>query len=308
MQVMEYQASYLDLAASEFSDRVRRAYALMGPNCRLCPRQCGADRPAGEAGMCGADHRLFVSSANLHFGEEPPISGDRGSGTIFVTHCNLSCVYCQNYPISQLGNGSETSPDALAGMMMRLQERGAHNINWVTPSHEVAHLLDGLEQAKQRGLNIPIVYNSSGYDSVETLQLLDGIIDIYMPDMRYADGAVSLRYSGAADYPEVNREAVLEMHRQVGDLKMDAEGIARKGLLVRHLVLPGGLAGTETILRFLSEEVSRSTYVSLMSQYFPAYRAVEMEEINRRITPKEYNEAKACLKKYGLTEGWLQEM
>ncbi len=279
---------------------------LMNPECGLCPRQCRARRVEGKKGICGADHRLRVASHNLHFGEEPPISGSRGSGTIFLAHCNLSCVYCQNYPISQLGNGSETDPDELAGFMLSLQKRGAHNINWVTPTHETAHLLEALFMARSRGLVLPVVYNSSGYDSVEVLRLLEGIVDIYMPDMRYAEGEVSLRYSGAVDYPGVNREVVLEMHRQVGDLRLDPRGIARRGLLVRHLVLPGGISGTEKIFRFLSEEVSKKTAVSLMSQYFPAYKAREMDGIDRRIHRDEYEEALRLMKHFGLTEGWRQ--
>lgn len=309
MQTMEHRASYLQLSEQELAERVKRAYDLMRPACRLCPKQCGAECLEGEAGACGADHRLFVSSSNLHHGEEPPISGWKGSGTIFLTHCSLSCLYCQNYPISQLGHGTETGVDDLAGMMVRLQELGAHNINWVTPTHEAAHLLDGLQRARRSGLEIPVVYNSSGYDSLEALKLLDGVVDIYMPDMRYADGGISLKYSGIPDYPDVNQKAILEMHRQVGDLRLDPDGIAVKGLLIRHLVLPGGLAGTEEIMRFISGKVSPDTYISLMSQYFPAYKAPDMDDaISRRITSEEYSTAKGWLKKYGLTQGWLQEM
>jgi putative pyruvate formate lyase activating enzyme len=199
--------------------------------------------------------------------------------------------------------------DELAGMMIRLQELGAHNINWVTPTHEVAHLLDGLQRARRSGLEIPIVYNSSGYDSLEALKLLDGVVDIYMPDMRYADGGISMKYSCVPDYPEVNQKAIPKMHSQVGDLRLDSGGIAVRGLLIRHLVLPGALAGTEQIMRFISEKVSKETYISLMSQYFPAYKAPDMDDvISRRITPEEYNKAKDWLKKYGLTQGWFQEM
>jgi len=302
------RARYCERSDSEFSARVEKAETWMGPACRLCPRKCGVDRRAGEPGACGAGGRLILASANLHFGEEPPISGWRGSGTIFVTNCNLACVYCQNYPISQGGNGIETEPAGLAEMMLELQEQGAHNINWVTPTHEVPHLLAGLQQAKAQGLSIPVVYNSSGYDAVETLQLLEGIVDIYLPDMRYSDAGNALRYSGAADYPEVNRRAVTEMYRQVGDLELDENGVAQKGLLVRHLVLPEGIAGTESIMRFLAEEVSPNTYVSLMSQYFPAYKAPGMKGIGRRITEEEYAAAKTLMERYGLTEGWTQEM
>lgn len=309
MQSMtQRRAGYCELSEFDFSARVEKAEALMGPACRLCPRRCGADRLKGERGICGADDRLLIASTQLHLGEEPSISGWLGSGTIFVTNCNLACVYCQNYPISRGGNGVETGPEPLAEKMLKLQEEGAHNINWVTPTHAVPHLLPGLRVAKREGLFIPIVYNSSGYDAVEALQLLDGVVDIYLPDMRYSDGGNALRYSGAADYPEVNRRAVTEMHRQVGGLELDKNGLARKGLLVRHLVLPNGLSGTEAILRFLAEEISPSTYVSLMGQYFPAYKAPGIPELARRITGKEYDEAKASMERYGLTQGWVQEM
>ncbi|NOY53286.1 MAG: radical SAM protein [Deltaproteobacteria bacterium] len=301
-------ARYCELSETDFLERIEKARALMGPACRLCPEKCGVDRRAGETGACGADDQLRIASADLHFGEEPPISGRRGSGTIFVTHCNLACVYCQNYPISQSGNGVETNPAALAEIMLRLQEQGAHNINWVTPTHAVPHLLAGLRPARAGGLTIPIVYNSSGYDDVETLQLLEGIVDIYLTDMRYSDGGNARRYSGASDYPEVNRRAVIEMHRQVGDLKLDEAGIARTGLLIRHLVLPGGISGTEAIMRFLAADLSPCTYVSLMSQYFPAYKATGIPEIARRITPEEYDEAKTIMERYGLTQGWVQEL
>ncbi len=308
MQGVKQAASYRTLSEEVFAERVRQAYDLMRPTCRLCPKTCGAKRLAGEPGACGADDRLFVASANLHFGEEPPISGPRGSGTIFLTHCNLACVYCQNYPISQMGHGVQTTPESLAGKMVALQARGAHNINWVTPSHEIAHLLDALQRARRWGLEIPIVYNSSGYDSVEALALLDGIVDIYLPDMRYADGNVSQRLSGVTDYPAVNRRAIAEMHRQVGDLCLDAEGLAVRGLLVRHLILPEGRAGTADVLRHLSQGVSQGAWVSLMSQYFPAHRAPDTEGMDRRITAEEYEQAESLLMAYGLGRGWVQDL
>jgi putative pyruvate formate lyase activating enzyme len=308
MMITKAKVSYLNLTEQEFSDRVDGAYDLMIPACRVCPRACGVNRVEGERGLCGADERCFVSSSSLHFGEEPPLSGWSGSGTLFLTRCNLKCVYCQNYPISQLGNGVETGPDELAGRMVHLQREGAHNINWVTPTHEVPHLLDGLKRARHLGLKIPIVYNSSGYDSLDALKLLDGIVDIYLPDMRYADGNVSLKYSGAGDYPRVNRKAIREMHRQVGDLILDSKGIAMRGLLVRHLILPRGISGTAEIMQFLSEEISEKTAVSLMSQYFPAHEATRMEGVGRRITREEYLEARKILERYGLTEGWHQEI
>ena len=304
---MHAPAAYLERDPTELAERVERAYAMMEPGCRLCPRRCGARRLRGEAGACGAAAVLRVASATLHFGEEPPISGRRGSGTVFVSRCNLRCLYCQNYPISQLGHGNDVSPAELAERMLELQGAGAHNINWVTPSHEVAHLLDALARAAERGLRIPVVYNSSGYDAVETLRLLEGIVDIYMPDMRYADPDAARECSGVADYPEVNRAAVAEMHRQVGELRMDGRGVARRGLLVRHLVLPGGRSGTAEVMRFLAEEISPRTYVSLMRQYFPAYRAPTVPGLDRRITEAEYAEACGWMERYGLRRGWRQD-
>jgi len=273
----------------------------------VCPRRCGVNRIRGEAGACALGRNPAVSSVNLHFGEEPPISGYRGSGTIFFTSCNLRCVFCQNYPISQLRHGKEVSVRDLADAMLKLQDKGAHNINFVTPTHLVPQIMDALRIAYERGLEIPLVYNTGGYDSVEMLRLLEGVVDIYMPDMKYSDPEMGRKYSGIPDYPQVNREAIKEMHRQVGDLVIDDEGIARKGLLVRHLVLPEGIAGTEDVLRFLAEEVSRDTYISLMRQYFPAYKAVNMPPLDRRITEEEYREAVELLDKYGLTRGWIQE-
>ena len=291
---------------SLLEERIDDAYRML-ESCRVCPRRCGVNRIRGETGACALGRNPAVSSFNLHFGEEPPISGYRGSGTIFFTSCNLRCVFCQNYPISQLRHGREVSVRTLADMMLKLQDKGAHNINFVTPTHLVPQIMDALRIAYERGLEIPLVYNTGGYDSLEALRLLDGIVDIYMPDMKYSDPEIALKYSGVPDYPKVNRQAIKEMHRQVGDLIMDGDGIAVKGLLVRHLVLPEGIAGTEEVLKFLAEEVSKDTYVSLMRQYFPAYRAVDMPPLDRRITEEEYREAVELLERYGLTRGWIQE-
>jgi len=263
---------------------------------------------AGEIGYCKTGLLPVVSSYNLHFGEEPPISGFRGSGTIFFTHCNMRCIYCQNYPISQLGVGKEVTIERLAKMMLELQSRGAHNINFVTPSHLTVQIIAATRLARDEGLKIPIVYNTSGYDSLFQLRLLEGIVDIYLADMRYSDNKISLRYSDAPDYVEVNRRAIKEMHRQVGDLECDSEGIAKRGLIIRHLVLPEGYSGSEEIFNFLAKEVSKNTYVSLMSQYFPAYRAPEDPIIGRRITQREYDLARAAMLSSGLKNGWIQEM
>jgi putative pyruvate formate lyase activating enzyme len=261
----------------------------------------------GETGNCGQTSQIRISSANLHYGEEPPISGSRGSGTIFMTGCNLRCVYCQNYPISQMQNGVEVSPLTLVDRMLELQNRGAHNINFVTPTHFSAQIAEAIATARDKGLTIPIVYNTSGYDRVDVLKMLEGLIEIYMPDMRYGASGAAECYSSAPDYPVVNRAAIAEMHRQVGVLTLNSEGIAIRGLLIRHLILPNGLSGSEEIFEFIAENVSEETYISLMSQYFPAYRANEFTEISRRITKKEYVIAKKLMEKYNLYNGWFQD-
>lgn len=275
-------------------------------DCDLCPRQCCVDRTAGERGICEQADQIRISSANLHYGEEPPISGNRGSGTIFLSGCNLKCSYCQNYPISQMGHGRDISPLDLVDRMLELEKRGAHNINFVTPTHYSARIAEAIITARERGLKIPIVWNSSGYDSVDVLESIAGLVEIYMPDMRYGESEPAMCYSNAPDYPEVNREAISEMYRQVGTLEIDSEGIARRGLLIRHLVLPNKLSATEKIFKFIAEEISTETHISLMSQYFPAYRAHEFEMISRRITKKEYLIAKRLMEKYNLTNGWIQ--
>ncbi|MBD3168546.1 MAG: radical SAM protein, partial [candidate division Zixibacteria bacterium] len=237
---------------------------------------------------------------------EPPISGSRGSGTIFFANCNLSCKYCQNYPISQYGEGREVSPEVLAGMMLELEKRGAHNINFVTPSHLVPQVIESFYIAQNAGFSVPVVYNSSGYDKVETLRLLEGIVDVYMPDMRYNDPKTGEQLSGIKNYPEVNRMAISEMHRQVGDLKMDNQGIATRGLLIRHLVLPNGCSGSEEIFKFIAEKISEKTYISLMSQYFPAYEAVDDPALKRRINRREFQKAVDAFYDAGLSEGFIQ--
>jgi len=275
-------------------------------NCSVCPRRCGVNRMKGEVGFCRSGFLPKVASYNLHFGEEPPISGSRGSGTIFFSNCNMRCVYCQNYPISQFGVGNEVEIAELADMMLSLQSRGAHNINLVTPTHFVPQILEAVGIAKKSGLSIPIVYNTSGYESVETLHLLDGVVDIYLVDMRYSDNENALRYSSCPDYVEVNRQAVLEMHRQVGDLLLDKDGVAKKGVIVRLLVLPNGISGTEDNLRFLLENVGNAVYISLMSQYFPAYRSREFPLLSRRISAEEYTRVVELLEALGFENGWVQ--
>lgn len=242
----------------------------------------------------------MVSSYGPHFGEEAPLVGSYGSGTIFFTYCNLHCVFCQNYTISQSGDGSAVDHDELARIMLSLQAKGCHNINLVSPTHVVPHILEALEPAIAMGLHLPLVYNSGGYDSTETLELLDGIIDIYMPDMKYSDANTAERLSGIKDYPEVNQAAVKEMHRQVGDLQVDEHGIAQRGLLVRHLVLPGRLAGTGEVMRFLAQEVSANTYLNIMEQYHPSYKASEIPQLSHPLSRHEYNEAADLAHQQGL--------
>ncbi|MDH3319306.1 MAG: radical SAM protein [Betaproteobacteria bacterium] len=293
--------AYFALAASgELARRVAAAYRHL-EGCDLCARYCRVNRRRSvEGAVCRTGERAVVASYGPHHGEEDPLRGWAGSGTIFFSWCNLRCVYCQNWDISQRGVGREVEPLELADMMLELQSQGCHNINLVTPSHVVAQIVAAVSDAAARGLRLPLVYNTSGYDSSEALALLDGIVDIYMPDMKYGDSALARKYSKVRDYVEVNRTAVQEMHRQVGDLALDEHGIAQRGLLVRHLVLPHGIAGTEQVLRFLAEVISTNTYLNLMDQYRPCYRADEYPEIDRPVTPQEYREALASAARHGL--------
>ncbi len=285
-------------------DRVREAYKLL-ESCRICPRNCGANRLKGEIGFCKAGLKPMVSSFHAHFGEEPPISGHSGSGTIFFTHCSLRCVFCQNHPISQLAEGKEVSVEELADMMLKLEKQGCHNINFVTPTHYMPQILDAVSVAKNKGLRLSLVYNCGGYESLEALEILDGIIDIYMPDMKYSDDAVSKKYSFALDYFLVSKRVVKEMHRQVGDLAIE-KGIAKRGLLIRHLVMPDRLAGSEAIFDFIVKELSPNTYVNIMAQYYPCHLAFRFPEISRRITHREYTQALTLAKQKGLSRGFRQ--
>lgn len=299
---------YLNLLQSgELLGRVRASYEALR-SCTLCPRKCGVNRLADEKGFCFIGKHAIVASYNSHHGEEPPISGFRGSGTIFFSSCNLRCIFCQNYPISQLRNGRTVTPEKLADMMLSLQKDGCHNINLVTASHVVPQFIAGLYIAAKKGLKIPIAYNSSGYDGLESLRLLDGIIDIYMPDIKYSSNAMAETYSEAPRYWDFVRPAIKEMHRQVGDLVIDENKIAVRGLIIRHLVLPENISGTDKVLEFIADEVSINTYVSLMSQYFPAYKAVNHPIMYRRVTHAEFEHAVDTFHKLGLENGWLQEV
>ena len=293
--------AYLKLAGSgELAARAARARRHLG-DCDLCARYCHVDRLRGIAGaVCRTGERAIVHSYGPHHGEENPLRGARGSGTIFFSRCNLRCVYCQNWDISQKGLGREVGPGEIAGMMLDLQAQGCHNINFVSPSHVVAQILSAVAMAADEGLTLPLVYNTGGYDSLEALELLDGIIDIYMPDMKYGDPDVARRYSHVRDYVDINRAAVREMHRQVGDLVLDGHGIAVRGLLVRHLVLPHDLAGTDAVLGFLAREISAHTYLNIMDQYRPCYRAGDHAALARRVTGREYAQALAWAEAAGL--------
>jgi len=268
--------------------------------CWVCPRHCGVNRLTGESGKCHITSQVLISSYGPHFGEEAPLVGRQGSGTIFFTYCNLRCVFCQNYTISQLGEGSPVNREELAKMMLSLQAKGCHNINLVSPTHVLPHILDALELAVGAGLYLPLVYNSGGYDCVETLKLLDGIVDIYMPDMKYSDERTAEQLSGIKDYPEVNKAAIKEMHRQVGDLQLDKQGVAQRGLLVRHLVLPNQLAGTEEVVWFLGQEVSTNTYLNVMAQYHPCYKAFDIPLLSRPVNKQEFYEAIELAHQQGL--------
>jgi putative pyruvate formate lyase activating enzyme len=291
--------SYLALFDSgALAARRDRAISIL-ERCRLCPRECGVNRAAGETGICRTGRNALVSSATPHFGEEAPLVGSSGSGTIFFAGCSLKCLFCQNYEISHLAQGEEAASRRLAFSMLRLQEMGCHNINLVTPTHVVPQILEALELAARGGLRLPIVYNTGGYDSIEGLRLLDGIVDIYMPDVKYLTSAPAAEYSGAADYPEVIRGVVREMHRQVGDLEISADGIAIRGLLVRHLVMPGLLDDTARVAAFLAD-VSRDTYVNVMDQYRPEYLAREHPPLDRPLSRDEWREALRLARAAGL--------
>ncbi len=304
----QWEPSYLALHRSgELRRRAREAMASLA-ECRLCPHECKADRLAGSFGVCRMGAKAKVASWNVHPWEEPPISGASGSGTIFLSGCAGRCIFCQNYSISQMGYGNEVTSERFAGMMLELQRRGVHNINFVTPTHFVPQILAAVDVAAGWGLRIPLVYNTSGYERVETLRLLDGVIDIYLPDIKYADDAVARRFSGFIRYAKRDRLALKEMFRQVGArLVCDEQGIARRGMIVRHLVLPDGLAGTGEGLRWIAEELSPEVYVSLMDQYFPTYKSIGDAELGRKVTEAEYEAALDAFEAAGLRNGWLQD-
>ena len=291
--------SYLNLSLKEISQRREKLFEIL-KSCEICPRKCRVNRLKGEKGFCQLGKLPLVSAFHPHFGEESVLVGNFGSGTIFFTSCNLACLFCQNYEISQLRIGKEISFEKLAQMMLKLQEMKCHNINLVTPTPQVPQIVRALEIAIERGLKTPLVYNTNAYDSVETLKLLEGIIDIYMPDAKYSDDKIAQKYSMVKDYFKIMKEAIREMHQQVGDLILDERGIAKRGLLVRHLVLPNNLAGSQKIFEFLAKEISPNTFLNIMDQYYPCYKAFEYPQISRRITKEEFEKAIKLAKKAGL--------
>jgi putative pyruvate formate lyase activating enzyme len=292
--------SYLKLSREELRRRIEAARELMRMPCRVCPRRCKVDRALDDRrGFCRVGQRALVFSAHQHFGEEPVLVGRAGSGTIFFASCNLACVYCQNWEISQIRSGQEMEPPQLAEVMLRLQQAGCHNVNFVSPTIYVPQILAALPHAIDGGLRVPLVYNTGGYDCVEELRLLDGVVDIYMPDIKYSDDKTAGRYSIVKGYYETAKAALREMHRQVGDLVVD-DGVAVRGLVIRHLVLPRDLAGSDEVMQFIAEELSRDSYVNVMAQYRPEHKALRYPELSRRLTAEEYRSALEAARRHGL--------
>ena len=303
---MQSLPSYIQLyETGELRNRVAAGREMLR-ECKLCARECDVNRLEGEIGFCRSGHSAMVSSVGPHFGEEPPLVGRHGSGTIFFTNCNLGCVFCQNYDISHQGHGKEISAEELANAMLALQGMGCHNINFVTPTHYIPQILAGLLIAVKGGLCVPLVHNCGGYESVDALKLLDGVFDIYMPDVKYGDNAAGEKYSKAPDYFHAVTAAVSEMHRQVGDLTTNFEGIAERGLLIRHLVLPDGLAGTRAVVELIAG-LSKNSYVNIMDQYRPAYKSNGYPELGRRISSREYRDAISLAQEAGLSRGFLHD-
>lgn len=297
-----FQSGYIKLYKSgELKKRVEKTVNLL-KQCQICPRRCKVNRLENEKGICKVGRLPMVSSYNPHFGEESPLVGTQGSGTIFLNSCNLGCIFCQNYDISHLGEGFEISIERFAKMMIELQNIGCHNINFVTPTHVVPQILEALPIAVEMGLKIPLVYNTGGYDIIQTLMIIEGIFDIYMPDFKFTDSDIANRFCKARDYPEVAMKAIKEMHRQVGDLVINNHGVAERGLIVRHLIMPNELAGTRKVMHFLANEISKYTYVNIMDQYHPCGLAHKYPEINRRITTEEFSNAINIAREEGLTK------
>lgn len=294
---------YLSLDEEEFSRKVDELEDMLS-SCKLCGNECGVNRLDGEIGKCGAGKDVKISSYSAHYGEEPPLVGEGGSGTVFLSYCPMTCVYCQNWRISRRGYGSERGVDDVAKIMLSLQKTGCHNVNWVTPTHYVPKLVEALKVARSEGLKIPVVYNTGGYDNPEVIRVLDGVIDIYMPDIKYGSDENGKKYSDVEGYWKTVRENLKEMHRQVGCLEINEERIAEKGVLIRHLVLPGGIAESEEVLKFVAEEISPDSYINIMSQYRPEFKACEYDELSRRVRPDEIKKVKERARDFGLYRGF----
>lgn len=299
--------SYLDAFQNGTLERISDLMLKMLKSCAICPRKCEVNRLKGQTGFCKTGLEPIVYSSIAHHGEEPPISGQRGSGTIFFSGCNMACVYCQNYEFSQKIEGQPTDNEKLADLMLKLQGLGCHNINLVTPTHVIPQILKALILAIPKGLRIPLVYNTGGYELPGIIKLLDGIVDVYLADMRYSDSRMAIKYSFAADYTRFNRDSIIEMHRQTGIAEFGENGIIKKGLIVRLLVMPENISGTEETIKFIAENISKDTYISLMSQYTPFYKASGIKELSRRISSQAYDSAQAAMEKYGLSNGWTQD-
>ena len=304
-----FKPSYLKLHKSgELKKRGQKLWEVMR-SCKLCPRQCGVDRISGQEGFCRSSAKLEISSYHPHFGEEPPLVGRNGSGTIFLTNCGLRCIFCINWEISHLGLGNQYGIDDMAMMMLALQKKGCHNINLVTPTHYVPHIILAVDKATAEGLRLPLVYNTCGWESMDTLKMLDGIVDVYLPDFKYSKGNMAATYSaGAYDYPDITKDSFLEMQRQVGVAREDKDGIIRRGMMVRHLVMPNNVAGTKEVLEWLASNLPKDTFINLMSQYQPCYKAFDHPQIARRITAQEYKESVQWAKEAGLTNVHFQGM
>lgn len=302
-----FRPSYLKLSSDEIKKKIESAYNIL-ENCSLCPRNCDVNRIKDKTGYCNSGKNVKLNSYFSHKGEEPPISGIHGSGTVFLCGCTMSCLFCQNYQISHLGRGKKISNDELADIFIELQDEGCHNINIVTPTQWVPQILSAVEIARPKGFKLPIVYNTNGYETVETLKILDGIVDIYLPDIKYSDNEKAKMLSQTSNYVEKNRKALKEMYSQVGNLKLDDRNIAQRGMIVRHLILPENMAGTREALTFLKNTFGKEINISLMAQYTPMFKAEEIPDINRRLTVKEYQEAIALLEELDLENGWYQHI
>ena len=303
----DFEPPYRQLHKScELKKRGQELWSIM-ESCELCPRECGASRLDGDEGFCGASSQLEISSFHPHFGEETPLVGKGGSGTVFLTNCGLRCVFCINWETSQGGEGARRTIEDLANMMLSLQERGCHNINVVTPTHYAPHIVLALDLAAGRGLRLPLVYNTCGWERSEILRKLDGVVDIYLPDFKYADGEMAAKFSSDAEsYPEKTKEALIEMHRQVGVAKPATDGLMYRGLMIRHLIMPNDVGGTKQVIEWIADNLPKDTYLNIMSQYRPMYKASEYSEISRRITREEYEKAVQCARNVGLTNLDLQ--